>query len=427
MSYLYISVNKIKRKDSVFPCRWIFLCLLLALNACSPGQLEMEDVTAPNAGPFTRLSRLSADPDGKIYLSWVEAPPEKPSRLLFSRWQEDKWTEPQEITRGTDWFVNWADFPGLVANRNGDLLAWFLQKSGEGTYAYDVMVTLSEDDGETWSTPFVVHHDGTPTEHGFVSGIPLNEDQFLLTWLDGRYVFGDEGGHGEGDHGHSLSSTANMSLRTAILNTKGEFIAEKLVDTRVCDCCQTDLVATPDGALTFYRNRDSVEVRDIGMITWKDGHWDRPRIVYPDEWQIPGCPVNGPQAASQGEQIALAWFTMEADSARVKVIFSNDGGTTFGSPIRIDEGDPLGRVDIGWMAEDRAVVVWMEAGEEEAEIRIRDVFTTGEVGKSQLVSTVPSARSSGFPRMVSTQTEALLTWTQGDSIPTVAVTRLKIK
>ena len=35
---------------------------------------------------------------------------------------------------------------------------------------------------------------------------------------------------------------------------------------------------------------------------------------------------------------------------RVKVVFSGDAGQTFGGPVQVDEGSPVGRVDVEVLA-----------------------------------------------------------------------------
>ena len=66
---------------------------------------------------------------------------------------------------------------------SGVIVAHWLQKSGPDTYAYDVRLSYSKDDGKTWSPSFLPHQDGTRTEHGFASLFPMG-DGLGLVWLD---------------------------------------------------------------------------------------------------------------------------------------------------------------------------------------------------------------------------------------------------
>ena len=88
------------------------------------------------------------------------------------------------IAKGTDWIVNWADFPTILSfGESGEnLVASYLVESDPEKFAYDVRLVLSNDGGESWSDPIAPHADGTITEHGFVS---LVEVRGMLLWWFG--------------------------------------------------------------------------------------------------------------------------------------------------------------------------------------------------------------------------------------------------
>ena len=88
-----------------------------------------------------------------------------------------KWSKVKEIGIGNNWFINWADFPSIAKN-GSNLLVHYLQKSDSTTYAYDIRLKLSNDNGENWHKDFILHNDGTKTEHGFVTILPYEKDSF---------------------------------------------------------------------------------------------------------------------------------------------------------------------------------------------------------------------------------------------------------
>ena len=149
----------------------IILCLfaLLTIAGCNQARKErvFVGVVSP-AAPGSTEPNLAVGADGEVYLTWVEQRGEGHA-LLFSVWHEDAWGPAREIAAGTDWFVNWADFPSLNALADGTLAAHWLAKVGEGTYAYGVYVSLSHDGGTTWGEPFLLTHDNTATGHGLVA------------------------------------------------------------------------------------------------------------------------------------------------------------------------------------------------------------------------------------------------------------------
>ena len=69
---------------------------------------------------------------------------------------------------GSDWFINWADFPTHAIS--GDrVLTSYLKKSASGTYTYDVFLNLQKLSGEKIKEDFILNTDGFKAEHGFVS------------------------------------------------------------------------------------------------------------------------------------------------------------------------------------------------------------------------------------------------------------------
>lgn len=97
----------------------------------------------------SREPELNATHDGRIILSWVEKIGEKRYALRTATRAGQEWSEARTVAQGENWFVNWADFPSVVALRDGSLAAHWLVKSGSGTYAYDVNIARSNDGGKT--------------------------------------------------------------------------------------------------------------------------------------------------------------------------------------------------------------------------------------------------------------------------------------
>jgi len=201
-----------------------------------------------------------------------------------------------------------------------------------------------------------------------------------------------------------------MTLRATTLAASGALGADVLVDDRVCDCCPTTAVRTARGVLVAYRDRSATEVRDISVARFEGGAWKPGGSVHADGWQIPGCPVNGPALATSGDVVALAWFTAARDEGRALVAFSRDGGATFGAPVRVDEGMPLGRVDLELLPDGSAVVVWIESSKGHAEVRARRVFDDGRRGAATVLASVGADRSSGHPRVVRSGNDLIFAW-----------------
>ncbi|MCA1799449.1 MAG: glycoside hydrolase [Xanthomonadaceae bacterium] len=387
--------------------------LVLAACARTPEPVEWTVTeTALPAGPGALAPNLYATADGGVLLSWLEPVDSGGHALRFARRAADgTWSEPRTIAAGDDWFVNWADFPALVELTDGTLVAHWLQKSGAATYAYDVMVVHSQDGGASWSEPFRPHEDGTQTEHGFVSLLPLPDGAAQVVWLDGRQTQG--GGHSAHHHGASDSS-GPMTLRTRRLGPGGVWGEEELLDLSVCDCCQTAAVHTARGVTVAYRGRTGDEIRDIWLTSQRDGAWTLPRMLADEGWHLTGCPVNGPMLATNGEIVSAAWFTAAGEAPRVYAAFSGDGGDTFGEPLLVDAGAPLGRVATVMLDDGTALVSWLAAvADGDAEIRIRRVGESAD--PAFVVARSAAARGSGFPRLARAGDAVLVAWTEPGS------------
>jgi hypothetical protein len=260
-------------------------------------------------------------------------------------------------------------------------------------------VTLSKN-GKDWTLPQKLHDDNTQTEHGFVSLSPWDENM-LVTWLDGRNT---AGGHNHNhDHGHH----GQMTLRAAVLNSNGEKLQEWLLDDRVCDCCQTGSTITDKGPVVVFRDRSSSEIRDIGFINWKGTDWNETKIVHLDLWEIPACPVNGPRIASFDKTLAVAWYTAAQDKPEVKLAFSEDNGTSFGSPINIGLRKTIGRIGLELIDNQHAFITWMEEGK----LMGRKVSKNGNPGTPIEIARSSEKRSSGFPQITQTKDHIWLAWT----------------
>jgi hypothetical protein len=127
------------------------LLLLSSLALSGRGQeapAQARKLPTP-AGPASGQPNLAVGRDGAVYLSWIERLPDQKFALKFSRKQGANWSAPRVIAAGQNWFVNWADFPSLVALPDNTLAAHWLVKSGPDTYAYDVRVSRSADGGKS--------------------------------------------------------------------------------------------------------------------------------------------------------------------------------------------------------------------------------------------------------------------------------------
>ncbi|OUU25332.1 MAG: hypothetical protein CBC13_02270 [Planctomycetia bacterium TMED53] len=356
------------------------------------------------------LPSLTLNEDGIPLISWVDQDQDGYAVIRFSKWQQDRWSSPTEITRGNTWFVNWADFPSMAVLADGTMAVHWLDKISSDTYAYGIKIALSRDGGKSWSDSLIPHTDRSPSEHGFLS-LKSMGDRFHLSWLDGRETLKGK----------------PMTLRSRFLFADGSMSQEVLLDDSVCDCCPVDAVVGEKNAITFYRDRDHMEVRDIAWIQQAadSGLPEAADLLHDDQWIQPGCPVNGPAICGSPERWAVVWYT-EAERLLQNgngVVMLRSGGATSTKaersqpPFKIDAGDPLGRVDICEWGEGDFLVCWMEQNGNSAEISVREWKPGSKPAQRWVVAETSPGRKSGFPRIIQIpgKSQAIVAYTRFDA------------
>ncbi len=372
---------------------WDCAAALLALAGFAGAQVTPLVAPVPDGSGEPSLCRA---PDGRVLLSWVE-PAEGGHELRYAALEDGAWSEPTTVATGARWFVNWADFPQLLALPDGGLVAHWRAMRGEGTYEYDVLMARAESGAQAFGEAFRPHDDGVAAEHGFVSMAPLSGGRLGVAWLDGREMPG--GG--------------SMTLRYVEVAPGGALENPVLLDPRVCECCQTAMARTDSGLVLVYRDRSEDEVRDIGLIRQVDGEWTAPRTLGGGGWKIPGCPVNGPSIAAAGRRVAVGWFTAEGGRARVQLARSDDAGASFGPPVTVDDAHPVGRVALRMLEDGTVWVCWLAADGKDGVICLQAFPSDGDPEDPIPVARVGAGRATGFPQFIPAGSDFIVAWTEG--------------
>ena len=385
-------------------------------RAAAQDGISIQPLSNPTA-PGSAQPQLTMSKRG-VLLSWIERTGPV-AALKFAERTLTGWTEPRTVATGSDWFVNWADVPSVIRLADGSIYGHWLQKSGPGTYAYDVRLARSTDDGRTFSPSFTPHHDGTHTEHGFASLFQMPGAGLGLVWLDGRAMKSDgHAGHGGGG--------GDMSVRGAVFDRTGKQVSETPIDLRVCECCPTAVAVTSEGPVAAYRDRSPEEIRDIYVSRLVAGKWTTPAPVHKDNWKIAACPVNGPALSADGKTVAIAWFTATGDEGHTYAAFSSDAGASFGKPIRLDDDSALGRVDVQLLRDGSAIATWIEFADGRAQFKMRRVEPTGRKSAASAVAGLNAGRASGYPRMAQFGDELIFAWTETGDTPGVRTAAARI-
>jgi len=378
--------------------KFILFFSLLATMSCSTKEVYIQEIPFFYENSNAQPNLVSSN--GSLTLSWISSKEENKASLNYSRYMEGRWIKPQVIASGSDWFINWADFPAHAINQDL-IITSHLKKSASGKYTYDVVLNLQKLSGEKIKEDFLLNTDGVKAEHGFVSIIANNKKGFFITWLDGRNTIEKKL---DGEH-------KPMTIRFAEITDKGDVIKESELDASTCDCCQTSIAITNDGPIVVYRDRGEKEVRDIYSVKNINGTWEEPNVVHDDGWIINGCPVNGPKVAVNSKDLAIAWFTVSNDNPLVNVSFSKNNGNSFGAPVKVNDHDAIGRVDVSFLNDKEVIVSYMEVDDIGTYLRIKKVSFDGKISEPITISKIDGGRNTGVPQLEIIDSEIFIVWT----------------
>ena len=374
---------------------------LLTVFSCTSNDIKIEEISFLYDNSNAQPSLVSNN--GSVSLTWISSDDDMNANLNFRQFKDENWTNTQTLAIGSDWFINWADFP-THAISGDQVLTSYLKKSASGTYTYDVFLSLHKLSGEKIKEDFILNTDGFKAEHGFVSIVAKDNEGFLISWLDGRNTVEKDM---NGNH-------KPMTIRFAEITNTGDIINEVELDSSVCDCCQTSITYSDKGPVVVYRDRSEEEVRDIYVTRNINDEWETPTAVHNDGWVIYGCPVNGPKVVSNSNNLAVSWFTVSDGKPAVNLSFSESYGSSFGSPIKINDLNAIGRVDAAFLNEKEVIVSYMEGDDIGTYLKIKKVSIDGKVSEPITVSKIDSGRGTGVPQLEILDDEIFIVWTVFD-------------
>ena len=373
-------------------------------KASQPWTVQVQPVMAP-AGSNSSLPQLTTSDRGVI-VSWIEQSGKSTTTLKFAERTASGWTDPVEVSSGTDRFVSYADPPTVLRRPDGTLVANWEVSTNPILEGSDLHLTYSKDNGKTWARSFLPHHDGTKGQHAFPSFFELPGNMFGLVWVDAR-----------AQAANPEDLEASYSLRYAAFDASWKQTADAEIDMKVCECCSTSSVVTSDGVITAFRDRSDKEIRDISVARLENGTWTGGATVHDDNFETFGCPVNGPMLSARGRDAVVAWFTVKNDQGQAWAAFSNDAGRTWGTPIRLDDAGSIGRVDVELLDDGSAATTWVEFADKRGQLRLRRIEPSGMKSAAVSVAGVDGGSSSGFPRMARKGDELLFAWTESTVAP----------
>lgn len=370
-------------------------------HSAGEGQQHSSHLSAGASSPKANLAVGAAlDDNGRLWLVKVE------DQQLQVSWSEDDgktFSSPATVTpEPENIIIDGESRPKIAVARDGTLLLSWVQALPQKKYAGNIRFSRSTDAGRTFSKPITLNGDGLVTSHRFESLAIDGSGRAVVSWLDAR----DRDGAKEKDEpfaGVSLYSRQS-------LDNGATFGRERSVQQHTCECCRTAMTWTKDGPVVLWRNIFGENTRDFAIMNLDKGGIRR---ATHDEWQIDACPHNGGSLATDRQgQLHLAWFTngtarqglfykrfspdwesrpmsignpdtqanhasviaegktvvltwreFDGQSYSVQMMHSNDGGVSWGEPMRLMESAGATDYPVPLINDSKVLIVWNTAKE----------------------------------------------------------------
>jgi hypothetical protein len=324
--------------------------------------------------------------------------------LQFSVWRNEAWSKPITITAAQPFSRHPSESPGVIALSNTNLIAYWSQRPANEatTKEVDVYFAVSTDRGRHWTAPTLANVAGSGQESSYPSVAPMDDKRAALIWLDGT----------------NWTKQKRVALMSRTIRSDGSTDEATVIDQDTCTCCPTSLAQAGSGLVAAYRGHTTENIRDISVLRNVNGRWSQRGVLHADHWHFTGCPVNGPHLDATQKRALITWFTAAQDRPTVNLAFSDDAGANFSAPIRVDEGNAIGRAQAVLLPGRSAAAFWLERVSGTTRLLVRAVH---EDGMLEMPIEVSHGSDLGCPHAARGAGAILITWAEGDALRRVHV------
>jgi hypothetical protein len=256
----------------------------------------------------------------------------------------------------------------------GVIVVW----TTKGTAGTVLRSARSTDGGKTFGRDALVPGTDAPGNRGWeaIAAGPLN--RVFAAWLDHRKLAPAQMTKMEGEHHHGASasapplptdSVAQAQLSQLYVGPIDGSSTPVAVTGGVCYCCKTAVVGGNGGELfVAWRHVYARNMRDIAFAVSRDRGrtFSAPIRVSEDQWQIDGCPDDGPtMAVDPAGRVHIVWPTVINEKAGPrKVLFHavSADKKTFSSRVRIPTEGQANHPQMVIRRDGTLRLVWDESG-----------------------------------------------------------------
>jgi hypothetical protein len=294
----------------------------------------------------------------------------------------------------------------------------------------EIRLARSHDGGKTFAPPTSLQAQDAPGDRGWHALALDARGEAHVVWLDHRGLAEDwstpetepaqTGNEAAGEFAESMAMAARSAIYYRAEGRPGS--SERMLANSVCYCCKTAIAAGPDGALyAAWRHVYPGSIRDIAFIASKDGGrtFAAPGRVSIDNWQLDGCPDDGPaMTVGPDGRVHVVWPTVLDGPEPEGAIFhasSTDGRSftprtripTLGSPRPTHPVLTLDRLG-------RVMVAWDEIQGGSRRVVARTIaFDRGGRATFGRAAVLGTGASASYPTLAMSSRGVLAAWTDG--------------
>ncbi|MBY0492514.1 MAG: hypothetical protein K2R93_21945 [Gemmatimonadaceae bacterium] len=307
-----------------------------------------------------------------------------------------------------------------------DVLVVWTVKTGND---WQLLQARSTDGGAHFGAASTVTGSDAPGARGWQAVDVDAQGKVHVLWLDHRDAAAVPMTHQHDPNAPKPDPTERAKLSRLYFATLGG--SAKSVTSSVCYCCKTALVH--HGAWTFaaWRQVYPGSIRDIAFAATRDGGrtFTAPVKISDDQWQIDGCPDNGPSIAVDAkQQVHAVWPTADAgsDGKQLALFYArSSNATTAKAPAftprrKLPTAGLASHPSVVMGAGDRPFVVWDEVVEGQRRLAAARIDADRVTPLA-----IPGGGALFYPAIAAVPGGAVVAWVQqgerGSSISAVRV------
>jgi hypothetical protein len=302
-----------------------------------------------------------------------------------------------------------------------------------------IRLARSTDGGRTFPAPETLQAVNAPGIRGWHAMTLDGRGTVHTIWLDHRGLeesapaeAGRHPGHGGTGRPGDSADGVLMAQKSALYYSSTEVQRERALLSGVCYCCKTALTTAGDATLyAAWRHVYAGNIRDIAFTASRDGGrtFDPPARVSEDNWEIAGCPDDGPALAVDGRQrVHVVWPTVTDPSVPAGALFHaiSDDGRAFSPRVRVPTlGSPRpSHPQVAVDARNRVVIGWDELYEGRRTAAVT-TLTVDAAGRPRFgPPTILDGRTSSYPVLAALHDHVVAAWVSGDAASSTIAVRV---